>query len=190
MDLQDTKLEESFKYIKDYIKSADENPIKSESLKHFRKVWAGLDDCIGLAEARTGLSVVRLELPKLAEEPKWFKNAESDLREEYPNIEKYSLIRCLDDAKKLICGCINDERYSKLDAEVYSAIGNSICVDWNIENGKHQWLVRLSDLPWPGCLVYVLNRKGLGDEAERETLILHDAFSVIDYFREKVGESI
>ncbi len=180
------KLLSCFRYVKDCIKKADDdtNLSKREALEKIRKVWRGIDDCFGLAEARTRLILGKLDNLVLAEEPEWLKNAEIVLRKKALEEHKINEL-VFDDAKKLIRACVNLEGYSKLEAEIYPAL-DGIAVDWKVSPDAHQWIVSPTMNVWPMVYVHALNSKA-HEKHSTETEVFHDALGVIDYFKDRLS---
>lgn len=195
-DISERRLEECFIDIKKYVRQKDEEQKAVEEgkieverslywgevLGDLRKVWRGLEQCTGLVEARTRLVLAKLEKPVLASAPDWLKNQVKELKQE----ERAARYDCeLEQAQNLVQSCLALEGYSHLEADIsYGPLG-SVVVDWDVR-GRHQWMIVPLSIPWPAVKNYVLHREGSGLDARREQSCFHDAFEVIDYFKEKL----
>lgn len=175
------KLPFYFLCIKDYIKNASNNPSKKEALEEIREAWNYLDDSCGLAEARMNILLNQIGNIELALEPKWLTEADSSCKEDRIGITKERDDYLISTAKKLIRACVYYPEYSNLEANLYYGVNGKMVVDWEVEPNKHQWVIDYPMISWPGLLVYTLNREG----NKIETKTFHDAFAVIDYFRDK-----
>lgn len=171
----------------------DEIDDPGDAIREIAKIWAKLDDATGLAEARTRILLGKVDPPEeLPELPAWVRREFASLKKEEEQDRETIpaspiAIEC---AKRLISSSLAKVGQGEsLTAEIYHGPGGRVVVDWDVGPNRLQWMVGVPDLPWPGVAVNMLTRTGSGASAARSTETLHDAFAVLDRFKELTERS-
>jgi hypothetical protein len=167
------------------IRRAYEKDRPSEALRKIASIWETIDRSAELAEARSNLLLRKITPPDLAPLPSWLDEQVPALRthdDDAPGCNP-SVVEV---TTKLVRACLLIPGAKKLRAELSKGPLGLVLVDWEVSPNRLQWLVGPTALPWPGLTVYFLSRYGTGSDAKRETRIFHNAFDVLDYFREQL----
>ena len=181
-----TEWKSSLELTNSAIREAFDRFSPSVGLEVISDIWGELDRSAELAEARSNILLGKVEPLQLAETPEWFLQQKDVLLKEHADEYQVSPW-ALESTELLIRACVaNVGAMNELTAEVTAGPLGRIWVDWHIPQGRYQWLVDATDLPWPCVKVYLLRQDKTNSKAE--TKVLHNAYQVTEEFKLYLGE--
>ena len=175
---------------KERIKNAFDTMPPNDALRDIRETWAGLDDAVGLAEARTRLLLGKIDPPKtLPTLPTWVTDGFEAMNADDDDDDDVSALpAAVESARRLIAASLAAlEVPNDLKAEIDRGPSGQVVIDWRADAFRVQWMVGVSPISWPGVTVNALARIGSGRGAVRETRTFHDAFGVLEHFQEQLS---
>lgn len=175
--------ESTIDQVDDAIRAAYEHLNARDALRVIAAIWDRLDRSAELAAARSRLLLGKLPPPPLADLPERFKSQSLALvapEEGEPGAHPLAVQA----AEMLIRACTAAlPEACRLGAELSMGALQRVLVDWHIPEGRLQWMVEASDLPWPAVKVYhVARRDNKGIKGRPDARILHNAFDVVEAF--------
>lgn len=175
------------------VRAAYEHKDPLEALFGISRLWSRLDKSYDLTEARTRILLGKVTPPEQwGQIPPWLTEQLPDLATSDEGSAPSHPIAIMT-AVRLVQACLNKadvaavidpETDSDHQAEVYKGPMGRVIVDWTLPRGRLQWMVEAADLPWPGVKVHVMSRVGVGPGAPRHTRTVHNAFEIVEQFRE------
>src|SRR4030042_1997240 len=167
------------------IRAAYDNPQPREALRTISTVWEHLDLTSELAAARSSLLMGKIDAPKLAELPTWFRVQEAGLLDAAEGGIGASPL-AVETAKLLVQAVLASvEEGENLEAELETGPLGRVTIDWQIPGVQMEWMVEATDLPWPSVKVYQVHQRVDGEDLKPpQTHIFHNAFDVVEPFSE------
>jgi hypothetical protein len=152
---------------------------KEEEIAEVLETWEQLDQKIGTAEAKLRILLKQVEPPKLAEEPQWLIDELDPIRQFSGGLYSTGY------ARNLVLACLARNSILRPTIDVGPLI--SVDITWGTGTSKLRWVVRASELRWPGISVNALMRVGEGKDAVREYRVLHYAGQALAQFDALIG---
>jgi hypothetical protein len=169
--------------IEDAIRQSYDLEHPAQSMRAIGTIWEKLDEASRLAEARSRVLLARIKSPPLVDSPSWLDRQVRKLKttdaEEAPVRPE-----AVESASKAIRACLATIRRGA-KARIAHGINGRVEVDWEVSEGRLQWMVEAPEIPWPGVKVFALSRQNAFGSAPK-IKILRNVFSLIEHFNEHI----